>query len=53
MPLVNYNSQKELIVSKQLKNGERFKMKFEAGTGKEFAKREFMRAYEIKNSLVK
>lgn len=52
MPVVNYNSKKEVIVSKKLKNGERFKLKFEPGTGKEFAKREFMRSYEVKNSML-
>ncbi len=52
MSLVNYNSQKELIVSKQLKNGQRYKLKFEAGTSKHHAIKKFMESYELKNSML-
>ena len=52
MPLVNYNSQKELIVSKQLKNGQRYKLKFEAGTSKHHGIKKFMESYELKNSML-
>lgn len=52
MPLVNYNSRKEVFVSKQLKNGQRYVLKYEVGTSKQFAIKKFMESYELKNNMI-
>lgn len=51
--IVNENSRKEIIIVQRLSNGERFKMKFEAGTTKSWAKSEFKRAFEAKNLKIR
>ena len=50
--LLNTNSNKETIIIKRLSNGERFKMKFEAGLSKEYCKKLFMESYNAKNKAV-
>lgn len=43
--VLNKNSQGQLFIVKQLPNGERVKARFEKGTSKEWAKKEFELMY--------